>query len=301
MTAPHVVALTKLGFNSISRTVSNFSLNDAVIDVYDNTASAPFNKLLNPVAGAAYCNMSFSTELNPSGSAAGAKTPPDGYLLRGCWFKQTIATTVSTTYALTGVVADYTAATISKSLGNLYLFVCTSALGSVTLKYTPNAPIMCDWNFGGTYTAPAETALSDAAGDGGAAPVCIGTCTVNSDTVVLESMTINVANSIKHPRYDMAATNGVAVPLMGGQICTAQLTFELPAMSTENYITDLVAGTAIPVSVAIGSGAGYVITTTFTGYQTGVHTFTNSRGILAATLNLRMGWDTGEPLSIAFT
>lgn len=301
MAAPHVIELTKVGYNSKTHVVSNYSLSDVGIDVYDDTSQAPFNSQLNPIAGAKYINTSFTTELNPSGSAAGAKTSPHGVLLKGCWFKETVATTVSTTYTLTGAVADYTAVTIGKAIGAGYLQTCTTGLGSVTFRLSPQSPVMCDWSFGGTYATPTEATIADALDDGGAAPICIGTCTVNADTLVLSSMTITVSNAIKHPRYDMAATYGVSAPVMTGQICTMSLNVELPAFATENYITDLLAATVIPISVAIGTGAGYVTTITAKGYLTGPPALTNAGGILGATLNLRMGWATGEPLSIAFT
>lgn len=301
MAAPHVVQLTKVGFNSATRTVSNISLTDIGIDVYDDTSQTPFNSMQNPIAGPAYTPMGFTTEMNPSGSAAGAKTPPDGTLMKACWMKEDINGTTDTTYSLTGLPTDATAATLTKSIGAGYLMTCTDALGSLTIRMAPNQPPLCDWRFTGKYTAPSEATIADALDNGGLAPVCIGTCTVAGDTLVLKNATINIANTINGPRYDMAGTNGVSSPVVGGQICTASMLIELPAVATENYITDLLAGTVLAVSLAIGSGAGYVITITFKGYLTGVPQFSTAGGVLHATLNMRMGWAATEPLEIEFT
>lgn len=302
MAAPHIIALSKVGFNSKTRSVYNLSLNVAGIDVFNDTSQTPMGGIEAPVSGPAYANMSFTTRMNPSGSSGGAKTPPDALLFKACGFTETVATTVSTTYALTDPPV-YTAVALESSIGNGYKQPCSNALGSCVLRWEPGSPGMIDWNFTGTYTAPTEAAISDALSNGGAAPKSVGTITIAGDTLIVKRASIAVNAGNNGPNYDLAASNGVANPVGTAQFPVFDATVQFPALATNNYITDLTAaaGTLSAISLAIGTGAGYVITTTMKGYLIGVPELQNIGGVLNARLLYRMDWVTGSPLAIAYT
>ena len=303
MASPHVIMLAKVGFNSIVRTAKNVQLQVAQSAIYDDTAQYPLNERLSPQAGAKFSTLSFTTELNPSGSAAGAKTPPDGVLFKACGLDEAVVGTTSTTYTVNGdLPTEETPLNIDTSVGNGYKQTCGSAVGNVVLNMIPGQPIMCNWLFNGTYTAPSETAISDTVTNGGLAPVCInGTITLNSDTLVMKSFSINLNNVSNAPNLDMAATNGTQAPHLVNQAPTFETVVELPALSTANYWTDLTNHTITPFSFAIGSGAGYVITITGKGYLMSAQQLQNLSGMLGARLVYRMDWASGSPIAIAFT
>lgn len=303
MASPHVVALSAVGFNSKTRTVKNFNLQVANALVYDDTAQYPSNALQKPQSGPLFARMSFTTELNPSGSAAGAKTPPDDMLFEACGIQGTVNGTTDTTYTVSGASADVTAVALSSRIGDAtgYKQLCSNAVGNLSLSAGARAPIMCNWTFDGTYTAPTEATLADALSNGGLAPVCIGTITLNSDTLVMKSFNIDLGNITNAPNLDMAGTNGVASPGIVNQSPVFTTVVEVPAFATANYWTDLTSNTVTPFSIAIGTGAGFVITITGKGYLTAAQQLQNVNGRLGAQLSYRMGWSSGEPIAIAFT
>lgn len=302
MAAPHVVQLTEVGFNSATRTVKGFSLQVADAIMYDDTAQYPLNNRQSPQAGPKFARMSFITELNPSGSAAGAKTPPDALLFKGCGVAESVSGTTSTTYTLDGALTTTAVALISKIGGGTgYYQLCSNAVGNLTISGSPNSPLMCAWNFDGTYTAPTEADLTDAIANGGLAPMCIGTITLNSDAVVMKSFGIALNNATNAPNLNMAGTNGLSNPVIVNQAPTFETVIELPVMSTANYWTDLTSHTITPFSFAIGTGAGYVTTITGKGYLMGAQQLQGLNGVLGARLSYRMDWASGSPIAIAFT
>jgi len=304
MTAPHVVQLSEIGFNSKTRTVKGLSLQVADAIMYDDTAQYPLNSRQAPQAGPKFARMSFITELNPSGSSGGAKTPPDALLLKACGIKETVATTVSTTYDLDGQIAinQTPVALISKQgSGTGYYQLCSNAVGNLTISGNPNTPLICAWNFDGTYTAPTEADLTDAIENGGLAPMCIGTITLNTDALVMKAFTIALNNANNAPNLNMAGTNGLSNPVLVNQAPMFETVVELPVMSTANYWTDLTSHTLTPFSFAIGTGAGYVTTITGKGYLMAAQQLQSLNGVLGARLAYRMDWASGSPISIAFT
>jgi len=316
MASPHVTRLTRVGFNSITRSVSNLSIDPVQAIVFDDTGQYPFNRLQPPVAGGLYSRLSFTTRLNPSGSSAGAKVPPDGYLLKGCGWKETLvgggppATgTTSATYTATGNPDDLTAVDLTTSMGieavtnkNL-LQNCSNALGNVAFRIVAGQPIMCDWNFDGIMTVPTEgAALTDTLTNGGAAPAAIGgTVKLNEDSLVFKEITINSGAGNDSPNLSIGADGGVADPNFTMMNPTISFLVTYPSFTTENYYTDLAAGTLLPFECAIGSGAGYVISIAGDGYLTDVPRVTDVRGINCARINMRMDWATGSPIIISFT
>ncbi len=302
MAAPHVVQLSEVGFNSKTRTVKGLSLQlpDAII--YDDTAQYPLNSRQAPQAGPKFARCSFVTELNPSGSSGGAKTPPDALLFKACGIKETVATTVSTTYDFDGLLTTTAVNLIVKQgVGTGYYQLCSNAVGNLTMSMSPNTPILCAWNFDGTYTAPTEADLTDSLDNGGYPPMCIGTITLNSDALVMKSFSIALNNATNGPNLNMAATNGVSNPVLVNQAPTFETVVELPAMATANYWTDLTGHQLTPFSFAIGTGAGYVITITGKGYLVAAQQLQSLNGVLGARLSYRMDWASGSPISIAFT
>ena len=302
MAAPHVIQLAEVGFNSKTRTVKGLSLQVADAITYDDTAQYPLNNRQSPQAGPKFARMSFVTELNPSGSSGGAKTPPDALLLKACGIAETVSTTVSTTYTLDGLLTTTAVALISKEgVGTGYYQLCSNAVGNLTISGSPNTPLMCAWNFDGTYTAPTEADLTDAIENGGLAPMCIGTITVNSDALVMKSFTLNLNNANNSPNLNMAGTNGVSNPNIVNQAPTYEFVVETPAFSVANFWTDYTSHTLVPFSFAIGSGAGFVITITGKGYMMAPPQALGVNGNLGTRLAYRMDWAAASQIAIAFT
>ena len=303
MASPHVVALSAVGFNSITRTVKNLNAQVAGGITYNDTAQFPQNSAQGPVDGPAFAGMSFDTEMNPSGSSGGSKTPSDHMLFEACGWEGTVNGTTDTTYTWTGSSANVTAVDLSSRVGDGegYLQPCSSAVGNFSLLFEPRSVPICSWGFTGTYTTPTEATLTDTLTNGGAAPISIGTITLGTDTLVMKRFMINSNNVLNGPNFDMASTNGVASPNKIGGIPTFSTVVEIPAFSTANFVTDWTSQTLTAFSIAIGSGAGYVITVTVKGYLSAFPQLQSVGGNLGALLTYRMDTASGSPIAIAYT
>lgn len=305
MAAPHFIPMSEVGFNSKTRTVYGLSLPTPTINVFDDTAQAPLDALLQPLGGGQQQPIAFSTEFNPSGSAAGAKTPPDALLFKACGLHETIATTVSWTASFTGdLVTDTTPVDISVAVGNALKFVADDAVGNLTMRAVAGQPLMLDWSFLGTYTAPSEAALSDAIANGGVAPVCVNNTTaLGGDTLVIRSWTLALNNVIES-RPDLSAATGYQDPKIVSQIPTLDVLIEVTDLATANYWTNLLTqGNVLTTwSTVVGTGAGFVITVTGKFYLATAPTLqTLGAGIAGMRLFFRMDTVSGSPIAIALT
>jgi len=304
MASPHVKAYSKVGFDSKTRTVFNLPDDISQILVFDDTGQFPITGMQPPVFGGIWSRLPFSTELNPSGSSAGAKTPPDGILFKACGLDEAVSTTVSTTYTWTGDPSDATAVDLSVLYGGGtgMLMTCSNAFGSVALKGVAGRPVICDWGFDGIMTAPAEGTLTDTLTNGGLAPALINTTsTINSDDLVLKEWNLVIPNATNSPNLDMSAAGGVADPSLVPGAVTFDALVETPAQATANFYTDLSSRTLVAISIAFGSGAGYVITIALKGYVNIGPANIFVGGVMCSRLSYRMDTASGSPLTIAFT
>lgn len=303
MAAPHIIPMSKVGFNSKTRTVKNLAVPVPVIDVYNDTNQAPMAGMLQPLGGGQQQPFSFTTLFNPSGSAAGAKTPPDALLFGAVGVKCTIATTVSWTAAYTGdLITDVTPVTMAVAVGDALKFNAANAVGNLTMRAVAGAPLELDWTFLGTYSAATEAAIADALANGGAAPVCVNNTTTIGAAVVVRSWTLALNNTIDS-RPDLAAATGYQAPKLVRQTPTLEAVIELPALATKNFWTDLLTqGNVLHTfSTVLGTGAGYVITITGKFYLMGVTPVALGAGLLGVRLSYQMDTVAGSLLSIALT
>lgn len=305
MAAPHLIPMSEIGFNSKTRTVYNLALPTPVIDVFKDTSLMPLDGYLQPLGGGQRQPLAFTTALNPSGSAAGPKTPPDAMLFAACGLKCVISTTASWTASFTGdLITDVTPVDISVAVGNALKFVADDAVGNLTIRALAGQPIMLDWNFEGAYTAPSEAALSDALANGGPAPVCVAnTTSLDGDTLVIRSWSIAL-NNVIDVRPDLSAATGYQDSKIVRQTPTLEMLIEIPAVGTANYWTDLLTqgGTLKAFSTVVGTGAGYIITVTGKFYLAAAPALqTLGAGILGARLSYQMDTVSGSPIEIALT
>ena len=203
------------------------------------------------------------------------------------------------------MTTDVTAVALASRVGDGTGFyqTCSNAVGNLSIVLEPRSVPICNWSFTGTSVAPTEaTTPTDALGNAGAAPQSIGTITLATDTVVMKRFAINFNQMLNGPNLDLASTTGVANPNIVGGIPTFSTTVEVPAFSTNNYVTDWTASTLTAFSIALGTGAGYVITITGKGVLAQYPQFAaGANGNLVANLSYRMDTAAGSPITIVYT
>lgn len=289
---PHVIAATTMEWGSKTHRVFDVSWDVVNADVYDTTVQMPMTKRNHPVPGALYTVISFKTLLAGSGAGAGAaKTPPMGALLKACGLKETISTTVSTTYAWTGdLTTDTTPVDIDLYLGAAVKLPIGSAVGNVSFDFTAAQPCVMTFDMVGTYTAPTEAAGSaDDETHGNPFPCKNMTLTVGTKTLVTKNLTINLNNENNAVNYDAAAANGIDDPDLVNQNPTFSVLAEMPAFSTANYWTDLAAETNTVLAAVLGVGASNINTFAMSGYLRAHPVISDVNGIAAIGLDYQMG------------
>lgn len=261
---PHVLECTKVEYDSKLHIVRGLSVDPDVFEGFD-TADNFIGARGIPRAGTIGAGVSFEDELRGGSLGAGAKTPPNGALLKACGLKETISTTVSATYAWTGTFpTDVTAVDLSFFYGDAFKKVCTSSVGDLTLTLIPGQPCICSYNFIGLYAAATEASHAAALEVTANAPICkalalsIGGVSAG---LTIPRCVISLNNSLT-PNPGLTGTAGMHAPNISGSRVTMVADIQTTALATWNSETRWTAGTKAAFSCVLGATAGNIMTMT---------------------------------------
>ena len=293
---------TIIEFNSGKHEVKNFMDTTPQAETLNNTVLAPRAGLTKPKVGALFSQMNFTMEAAGSGTAGTA--PSNGVLLIACGFEQTIGAGTSVTYSTyeSQTILGVTAQDIDKFLGDEIQYACNSARGNLEMRLVAGEKLDYVFNFQGTYEAPADASSAGTFATTARPVVAKGlTVTVGAQTLVLKECIINLNNNIVSPRKNLAATNGVAVPVITSQMPTMTITAEL-AFDTFNPYAIFAAETKTALSAVLGGSAGNITTITGDWYPLGFPTENDDGEIVTFTQTFQMSNIAGDTqLTIVYT
>ena len=250
--------------------------------------------------GALKAKCGFTIELAGSGTAGTA--PNIDKLLLACGFVDVNVPATSDTYTFESPLT-HTAVDIDTHPGDIRKYACNSACGSVKLVFKAGEPGKAIFEFDGAYEAVSEAsggADEHVSADG---VPCKGlTATVGGQTVILSSLEIDVKGRRAADRKDMAATNGVQVPVLVSIDPTITAKFEAPAIATLNVESLFAAGTKVAFQVVLGGAAGNILTIDVDGFISEMPGQSYEDDILQDTIVAEMSRDSGDTdLQLVYT
>lgn len=296
----HLTKLTVCEWDSKKHRVMNYS-GGPVGDVHNAHDQVPIADRNHPIDGAMWATWNGSTYIPGSGAAGTA--PPTALLLKAVGASETVNAGVSVVYTFAGAIASTTPVTIDTYIGNTYKVQTTACVGDATFRFLPGQRAIADWSLNGTYTAPTEAAGSAVIEVAASPEPCKGlACTLNSDTLILKSITIPLNNETDVPNYDLNAVTGVSTPNLIDTNPAMEIVAVMPALATANYYTDLLAETEMAFSMVIGATVGNILTVTADTYLAAVPELIEEGGKLGVRLLLETGWlSTNTKLTFTYT
>lgn len=292
MAAPHVKVLTTLGFDSLKHRVEDWATDVNQADIHETGDMGPLAGQMRPRVGAQWSGGSFTTRL--AGSGAAGTAPLDDALWLAVGATGTNAAAVSETYD--GFLPkNETPTQIDIYQGNALKEVIANAVGSLRMEFNAGETAKAIWSMMGTYVAPTEAAIGDAFGSSADPPVAKNmTITINTETLVVRSMFIDLNNEISSPRYDLEGTNGVANPLIVNVQPEIGFVVETPDFSDIDLQSALANETKITASIQLGSTAGNILTITMDAYMNAPLVRAWDNNLLVDQVGARMSWEDGD-------
>ena len=201
--------------------------------------------------------VSFKVEI--AGHATEDTAPNWGYLLEACAFVETINT---------GTDIDYDVTSTESSMESLTLYffrdgqkhAMTGARGTVTLEFNKQQLPYFNFSFTGLWVDPASVADPTPVFTGWVEPIPVSnvntpTASVHGYDVILESLTIDLANNVIHDDRP----NEEAVKIVD-RLTTGSISFIAPTLTAKNFFTIAKANTLGALSLVHGTVDGNIVT-----------------------------------------
>lgn len=207
------------------------------------------------VATALFSTLSFRVELAPSGTAGTA--PAWGVLLRACGVAQTLSAGVSVTY--NPISDNHESASIYFWIGGTR-YVIKGARGTAVLRCTAQGILYIEFAFTGLFSVASEQArptpdLAAFKKPQVATTVNTPTFTIDGTAFVMRSFALDLGNDVQ-TRF-LVGADQVLIVDRSDKIATQ---VEAVPMTTWNPYQKALDGTAVPVQLVHGTGAGRIST-----------------------------------------
>lgn len=208
-----------------------------------------------------HATVNFSVELSASGTAGTA--PAWGGLLRACAMAETAVTSGTKSVTYTPVSASLNAITIGLNIDKQKQ-VLAGCRGTFTIEYSANQIPLVKFSFTGRYADPANVeAITPDVSDYQLAPPCgSGNAFVlmSNANLLLNTLTYDHAQEVTFESL-IGNTDDNNLPQITDRKPTIQFTATAPNPNTLNLVKKAAdADLTGAVSLAIGSGAGKVVT-----------------------------------------
>lgn len=293
MAAPHIFNETEVEWDSKAHRVFNLTDDPIKKDTFPSTGHVPIKFREHVVAGAIWTEPAFSVWA--AGSGAAGTAPPFGPCMVAAGLDETVAGGTSVTYDCDGALkTNTTPLDVDIAFGDLLKVECNNGVYNMIQTFRPGEPVETRFEGAGTYVTPTEAALSGTI-ETKAKPLAAKglTVTLASDVLIMKECIINLNNVINSPNYDIAGTQGVAIPIITDQDPTVEILALIPAFATANYYADWLAETKMAFSLAMTGAAGNIMTITADLYLRDYSTETVD-GISAIRLILEHSWLAGD-------
>lgn len=251
-----ITALDRVEWDSALHRVTDLEAMP-VANIYENTAQRPEGERDINRVGALYSRAKFATQVAGSGTAGTA--PFDDLLIQACGLDDAITPGANVTYTLNPAFA-HTAVDLSCYKGNSLLVPVSNCCGRVEWVMAPNAPMLANWEFVGTYTEPTSASGAAALGTTARPVICKGlVATVAGATRRLKELRINIDNQFEDADEDICGTNGIINPSIYDRnvIITATFRAELP--STKNWWNLLTSESVMEFIAILGTTGGNIL------------------------------------------
>jgi len=218
------------------------------------------------IMGAKKGKLSFETELFGTGTGG---TPDPAYftaLLAACGYVET-----ANAYAPTLLTPDAPTSAAKTLTFGLYqdgLFTTLhGCMGTAKIKLSAGRVVRVAWEFSGIYGTPTDVAVLNP-GVQTLAPLYwrAGTCTIGGTAVKVSTMEIDLGNEI-YLREDPSTPSGYYMASIVDMKPGGTLDPERVLVATTNRQSQWLAHTEQALSVALGTGAGNIVTLTAPKFQ----------------------------------
>lgn len=244
--------------------------------------------------------LSFAVELKGSGVVGTA--PEIGPLLRACNFTQTIATGTSVTYTPNSSQSGESVTLYYYMDGLLHKI--TGARGSWSITDGKvNSYVKLKFEFTGIYAGPVAETMAAPTFNAAVPPVFRGASfAIDTYAAVIDGLTLECKNDVAK-RVDLNAATGILEWIIKERNVTAKISPEMVLPATKDFWGIWQGGTAVAMTVTVGSVAGNRCVITAPAVQLDKPKYGDRENIVTADLPLVLTpTDAGnDELSLAFT
>ncbi len=231
--------------------VRNLNITPLNAELVSRDLIRPYLGASEQLLASSYVTVEFEVEMAGSGTAGTA--PAYGPLLLACGMAATVSAGVSVTYA--PVSSAFGSATLYYNVDGV-LHKVTGARGTVELQIQVGQIPVFRFSFTGLYNAPTDTAAPAVTYTAFQTPLAANSdntsaFSLHSYTAALQSLTLNVNNSIQY-----RTLIGAEDVLMTDRQSSGTAVFEAPTIAQKDYYTLALGNTLGNLGITHGTTAG---------------------------------------------
>ncbi len=272
-----------------------------------DAAQAPLSKRPS-CTGTKLATISYKVEVRGSGSAAGAKTPPFGEILRSAGLGETVNGTTDTTYVPISVQSDIPSQTMA-FFNDGIRYLIRGARATIKLVHTLGEPIMLEIEFKGVYVDTIDAALLSPVSLDDLIPAKFLDANLAVDdgsgafTPIFGKLDIDFGNTLT-PREDANDPSGYLSIIITKRDMVGEFDPELALIATHDYMGNLEDDTLITFTETIGDTAGNIMDITAPAIQYRDLSQNDKDGLAAQTIALQFNqsaFGVEDEIQIVFT